>query len=76
MRKGCDRENGKMGSISLAVKGALTYHLQHCTACKIQNGRQRAQKWITGLEKGLTLEFWVLQTSFIQKFLLLEQPFH
>ena len=32
---------------SLAAKGALTHNLQCRTACKIQNGRERAPKWPT-----------------------------
>ena len=37
---------------SLVAKGALANRLQRGTACKIQNGRQGAQKWTTGSGKG------------------------
>ena len=39
---------------SLAAPGALAHRLQCCTACKIQNGRQGAPKWLTGFEKWCT----------------------
>ena len=33
---------------SLAAEGGLAQHLQSRTACKIQNGRQGAPKWLMG----------------------------
>ena len=39
---------------SLAAKGALANRLQRRTACKIQNGRQGAHKWLTGSGNGCT----------------------
>ena len=41
-----------MKNTSLAAPGALAHRLQCHTACKIQNGRQGAQKWPTGSGKG------------------------
>ena len=40
---------------SLAAKGAIAHRLQCRTACKIQNGRQGAPKW---------LGFWAFQATF------------
>ena len=45
-----------MTNTSLAAKGALAHRLQRCTACKIQYGRQGAQKLPT--ERCLPLGFW------------------
>ena len=36
---------------SLAAKAALAHRLQRRNACKIQNGRQGAPKWLTGSGK-------------------------
>ena len=41
----------------LAAKGALAHHLQRRNACKIQNGRQGAQKLATGSGKMFTPRF-------------------
>ena len=43
---------------SLAAKGALAHRLQRRTACKIQNGCQGAQKWLTGSGKVSTSRLW------------------
>ena len=52
---GVEAELGKKNqNTSLAAKGALANGLQRRTACKIQNGRQWAPKWPTGLPLG----FW------------------
>ena len=50
MRKGRDGEKKK--NPCLAAPGALAYRLQRRIACKIQNGRQEAPKWLTGSGKG------------------------
>ena len=40
---------------SQAAPGALPHRLQRRTTCKIENGRQGAQKWpTTGMERGQT----------------------
>ena len=55
---------GFKDNTSLAAKGALAQRLQRRTACKTQHGHQGAPKWPTGLERGLTLDFWVLPSTF------------
>ena len=52
---------------SLAAKRALAHCLQRRTACKTQNGRR-------GLERGLTLAFWALPSTFVIKFFDLNTP--
>ena len=63
---------------SLAAPGSLAHRLHRRTAsnaappatphrhtaCKIQNGRQGAPKWRTGLERCLPLGFWAFQATF------------
>ena len=49
---------------SLAAKGKLAHRLQRRTTCKIQNGRQWAQKWPTGSEKASTPRFGAFYATF------------
>ena len=51
---------------SLAAPGALAHRLQRRTAYKIQNGLQGPQNGQRGLERGLTVGYWPLQTTFIK----------
>ena len=51
-------------STSLVTKGALAHQLQRRTACKIQNGRQGAPEWPTGLGKVSTLRFLGVLSNF------------
>ena len=53
-----------INNTSLAAKGALANRLKRRTACKIQNGRQGAPKWPTGLGKVLTPRFWGILSNF------------
>ena len=46
------------------MKGVLTHHPQCCTAWKIQNGHQRAPKWLTGSGKVSTPRFWGILSNF------------
>ena len=48
----------KKKNTRLVAKGALAHRLQHRTPCKIQNGRQWAQKLPTGSGKLSTHRFW------------------
>ena len=54
-----DKEN-----TSLAAKGALANRLQRRTACKIQNGRQGAPKWLRGSGKVSTPRFLGVLSNF------------
>ena len=47
----------RYANTSLAAKGPLAHRLQHCTACKIQNGQYGAPKWQTGSGKVSTPRF-------------------
>ena len=49
---------------SLVAKGALAHRLQRLTACKIQNGRQGAPKWLTGSGKVSTPRFLGVLSNF------------
>ena len=48
----CDECGYNFNNTNLAASGALAHRLQCSTANKIQNGPQRAPKWLTGSGKG------------------------
>ena len=48
----------------LVAKGALAHRLQRRTACKVQNGRQGAPKWLTGSGKVSTPRFLGVLSNF------------
>ena len=52
-------------NIRLAVKGALAYHLQCCTAFKLQNGHQGAPKVMTGSGEGFNTKGKLFGVTFL-----------
>ena len=64
--KSSDTNRTGIKNTSLAAQGALAHRLQRRTACKIQNGRQWAQKWPTGSGKVSTPRFWGILSNFHQ----------
>ena len=54
----------KNRNTSIVAKGALAHRLQCRTACKIQNGRQGAPKWLTGSGKVSTPRFLGILSNF------------
>ena len=54
----------KVMNTSLAAPGAHAHRLQRRIACKIQNGRQGAPKWLTGSGKGPNPRLLAISSNF------------